>query len=92
MRLFKDENSVRETGQPRMDALGEKESVRSAVLLRLKRSPYRELRGIDCDFHEGVLSLRGRVPSFYLKQVAQTLITDVDRVVEINNRLEVFDT
>ncbi|MGO9115872.1 MAG: BON domain-containing protein [Thermoguttaceae bacterium] len=44
---------------------------------------------VACEFHEGVLALRGRVPSFYLKQMAQTLIRGLDGVGEINNRLEV---
>jgi osmotically-inducible protein OsmY len=56
---------------------------------RLRRSPYHAIRAITCEFHEGVLTLRGRVPSYYLKQVVQELIRTVDRVSEINNRVGV---
>jgi osmotically-inducible protein OsmY len=47
------------------------------------------LRLVSCDFHEGVLTLRGQVSSFYLKQVAQELIRRLDGAEEINNHLEV---
>ena len=63
--------------------------VEAEAQSRLRTSGYRPLHCISCDFHEGVLTLRGHVSTFHLKQVAQTLIRDVDGVGEINNRLEV---
>ena len=33
---------------------------------------------MSCEFGEGVLVLRGQVSTFYLKQVAQTLVREVD--------------
>ena len=56
---------------------------------RLRNSGYHELYFVLCDFHEGVLTLRGRVSSFYLKQVAQELIRRLDGVGEVNNHLVV---
>jgi osmotically-inducible protein OsmY len=56
---------------------------------RLRASSYPELRFVRCDFHEGVLTLRGRVPSFYTTQLAQTLAADVPGVEEVVNRIEV---
>jgi osmotically-inducible protein OsmY len=67
----------------------EKLLVQADAQSRLRTSGYHELHLISCAFHEGVLTLRGHVSSFHLKQVAQTLIRDVDGVGEINNRLEV---
>ena len=55
----------------------------------LRKSGYHELHLILRDFHEGVLTLRGRVSSFYLKQVARELIRRLDGAEEVNNRLEV---
>ena len=55
----------------------------------LRQSAYLELRGVDCDFSSGVLTLRGRVPSYHLKQLAQASVADVPGVVEIHNRVEV---
>lgn len=56
---------------------------------RLQDCPYQELRDILCDYHEGVLTLRGRVSSFYLKQMAQTVVAKLDGVDECVNRIEV---
>lgn len=67
----------------------EKRVVQAEAQLRLRKSGYPELRLIACVFHEGVLTLRGRVTTYYLKQMAQTLIRELESVGEINNRLEV---
>lgn len=56
---------------------------------RLRQSSYFALRYVACEYHEGVLILRGRVPSFYLSQIAQTLVRKVDGVELVVNRLEV---
>jgi osmotically-inducible protein OsmY len=69
--------------------LGEKEHMERQAAARLRRSPYSEVRSVACEFHEGLLRLRGRVSSFYLKQVAQTAVMDLDGVEEIHNHLEV---
>ncbi len=55
----------------------------------LRRSAYVELRNVSCDFSGGVLTLHGRVPTYYLKQLAQASVADVPGVVEIHNRVEV---
>ena len=67
----------------------EAQVVQAKAQSRLRKSGYHQLQHISCEFHEGVLTLRGRVSSFYLKQVAQTLINQLDGVGEVNNRLEV---
>ena len=67
----------------------EKQAVQADAQSRLRTSGYHELHLVLCEFHEGVLTLRGHVSSFHLKQVAQTLIRKLDGVGEINNRLEV---
>lgn len=66
-----------------------KPSVLAAATSRLRKSNYHELHLISCVFHEGVLTLRGRVSTFYLKQIAQTLIASLEGVERVNNRLEV---
>jgi osmotically-inducible protein OsmY len=68
----------------------ERQVVQAEAHSRLRNSGYHALRLVSCDFHEGVLTLRGQVPSFYLKQVAQELIRRLDGAEEINNRLEVI--
>ena len=55
----------------------------------LRRSSHSELRDVSCDFSGGVLTLRGHVPSYHLKQLAQASVADVPGVVEVHNRVEV---
>ena len=66
-------------------------AVQAEAHSRLRKSGYHELHLVSCDFHEGVLTLRGRVSSFYLKQIAQELIRRLKGVEEVNNRLEVAE-
>lgn len=58
---------------------------------RLRDSSHLFLRHVECDFHQGQLLLNGKVPSFYLKQLAQTLLQDVQGVERIDNRLAVVN-
>jgi len=66
-----------------------KEILEADARSKLRRSCYQQVQCVLCEFHEGVLTLRGRVPSYYLKQIAQTLVLKIDGVDEVNNRLEV---
>ncbi len=56
---------------------------------RLRHSEYLELRNVSCDFKDGVLTLRGRVPSYHLKQLAQSLLGELAGILKLNNQLEV---
>jgi osmotically-inducible protein OsmY len=56
---------------------------------QLEASPYSALQDICCEGHDGHLILRGRVPSFYLKQLAQELVRPIQGVRSVVNRLEV---
>jgi osmotically-inducible protein OsmY len=47
---------------------------------------------VSCHFHEGVLTLRGRVGSYYLKQVAQTLVRSLESVRQVSNQLMVISS
>jgi osmotically-inducible protein OsmY len=65
------------------------DGVISAAEARLRKSAYVELRRVSCEYHEGALTLRGRVSSYYLKQMAQSLVSELEGVLEINNQLDV---
>lgn len=56
---------------------------------RLRASSFVAIRGLTCDVHEGMLTLRGRLPNFYTKQMALSLLTDLEGVEEITDRVEV---
>ena len=56
---------------------------------RLAASGHSVLQQIELELVRGRLVLRGTVPSFYLKQLAQHAARRVPEVTEIDNRLEV---
>jgi osmotically-inducible protein OsmY len=56
---------------------------------RLRSSSYVSVQRLTCDVHEGMLTLRGRLPSFHTKQVALSLVAEVEGVEEIIDRVEV---
>lgn len=55
----------------------------------LQNSPYFLIRKVLCECRQGVLVLRGRLPSFYQKQVVQVAVANLEGVQEIVNRIEV---
>ncbi len=65
------------------------DGVAHSVTRLFRQSPYRRLGQLTCEHHEGVVIIRGRLPSFYLKQIAQTLASKVDGVEEIINKTDV---
>jgi hypothetical protein len=60
----------------------------SDALQMLARSPFIAIRSIRCEAHDGVLTLRGRVPSFYLKQIALATVRR-SQAREVHNEVEV---
>lgn len=56
---------------------------------RFRESTHPALRGVCCSFHEGVLTLRGRVSSFYQVQLALALATQTPGVEEVVNHIQV---
>ena len=55
----------------------------------LQASPYKVLAGVVCECGDGVLSLKGRLSSFYLKQHAQEAVAAVSGVIQVVNDIEV---
>lgn len=58
---------------------------------RLRRSSYPAHRRLRCSFHEGVLTLRGRLPCYYLRQLACVLVSDLEGVEELIDCMEVSE-
>jgi osmotically-inducible protein OsmY len=63
--------------------------IAELALDRLRHSRYLALRKIGCEASDGVLTLRGCVNSYYLKQIAQMSVADLDGVKGIVNEIEV---
>jgi BON domain len=55
----------------------------------LHDSPYYALQQLACSFEGGTLVIGGRVPSHYLKQLAQTAVQRVSGIQQIRNLIEV---
>lgn len=67
----------------------ERRRVELAAQEKLLQTSYPEIRHLICEFHEGILSLRGRVSSFYMKQQAQAALQGLAGVERVMNHLEV---
>ncbi|MFT4558928.1 MAG: osmotically-inducible protein OsmY [Porticoccaceae bacterium] len=63
--------------------------VLAEVKRRLGESPYSAIKQIQLEFYEGVLILRGKVPTFYTRQVALALAMTVDGVELVDDRISV---
>ena len=55
----------------------------------LRATGYGSLRGIEVTVHARLVILDGRVPSYYLKQVAQTTALAVPGACQVRNDLDV---
>jgi len=55
----------------------------------LRATGHASLRRLDVGVRDGVVVLRGRVPTYYLKQLAQEAVLRVKGINQLSNRLEV---
>jgi osmotically-inducible protein OsmY len=55
----------------------------------LHSNPYQAMKNVSCDYHDGVLVLRGCLPTYYLKQLAQQVVVGLEGVERIDNRIQV---
>jgi osmotically-inducible protein OsmY len=56
---------------------------------RILHQPHLTQQRIWCEFDQGRLFLRGQVPSFYFKQIAQEAVAGMEGVRQIVNEIEV---
>ena len=61
------------------------EQVQDAI----EQNPYLPRRELRCETNDGRVILRGRVRSFFEKQMAQETVRHIDGIVSIENCLEV---
>ena len=60
-----------------------------AVRERLQQSPYRALQSIGCNVHDRTVTLTGCVRSYFLKQMAQHLVGELEGIERVRNELSV---
>jgi osmotically-inducible protein OsmY len=65
------------------------QGIEEAATECLLKSPYHAVRKVFCQYDHGTLFLRGRLPSFHQKQVAQEAIARVEGVTQVINRIAV---
>lgn len=55
----------------------------------LRGSPFLALRRVSCEYCGGVLTLRGCLPTYYLKQLAQSSVVGIQGVEQVRNEIAV---
>ena len=63
--------------------------VAQAAKDKLRSNPHWPVRRVSCECDEGRLFLRGRLSSFFHKQLAQEAVANVDGVTQVINEIEV---
>jgi hypothetical protein len=88
--------SVYDFGQHTFFSMTGRSTVRSpfptpdeVICLAKTRLLDKQLPHVSCDYREGTLYLRGRLPSFYEKQMAQETVRNLDGVEIVINEIEV---
>jgi hypothetical protein len=65
-------------------------SLQAVAERALRSGPYPALKKLTCDYQGGVLILRGCLPSYYLKQIAQEVVAQqVEGVGRLDNQIQV---
>jgi hypothetical protein len=68
-------------------------SIEFQLKAEFEQSSYPSLHCVTCRLNDGVLTLRGRVPSYYEKQLAQVLVhRRLNDTVVVRNHVEVIPT
>lgn len=64
-------------------------SIEASVAERLRASGYLVLEDIACEVRDDAAVLTGRLPSHYLRQVAQAIVAEVEGVGRVVNLIRV---
>ena len=71
------------------DNLPEAKKIAETAKHRILHRPHLTHQRLWCEFKEGQLFIRGQVPSFYLKQLAQEAVVGIEGVRQVVNEIEV---
>ncbi len=70
---------------------GPNAGILQSIDRRLRESSYYYLRTISTAYEAGVVTLRGRVPTFYLKQTVQAIVEKIEGVEQVVNLVDVVN-
>jgi hypothetical protein len=65
------------------------ECLAAAAVAQLRSSGHRPLSSLRCEVRHGVIFLSGVLPTYYLKQMAQSLLLRLEQVRGVRNLVEV---
>lgn len=65
------------------------EDLCQRVERRVRSNGVTALRGVTCELHQGNLTLRGQVPTYYLKQLAQATASQIEGAEQLVNAIAV---
>ena len=65
-------------------------SINELAERRLRSNSHLALKGVSCENLDGVLFLRGRLPTYYLKQLAQEAVVGLAGVQRIDKQIRVI--
>jgi osmotically-inducible protein OsmY len=71
------------------DNLSEAKKLAGLAKQRILQQPHLRMQRIWCECDDGCLFLRGQVPSFYFKQLAQEAVVGMEGVRQVVNEIEV---
>jgi hypothetical protein len=83
------------TWSPSGDVLPECDQVPGLAELaesRLRCNSYLALKNVSCEYQQGRLILRGLLPTYYLKQLAQEVVARIDGAIQVVNEINVLDS
>lgn len=65
------------------------QTIHASIQEALNRSGYGELRGVDLDCEGNSVTISGCLPTFYLKQLVQSIALAAPGVEQVNNNVHV---
>jgi osmotically-inducible protein OsmY len=72
-----------------LDKVRDQRNVEEDVKVALQQSGYASIRNVEYELDGDELTLFGRVPSYYMKQIANTTVHKIEGVSIVYNLLEV---
>lgn len=81
--------SMKATGFPCSEQYAFARGLEVAAARCLGECGYPALRRVACEYRDGTITLRGRVPSYFLKQLAQSVVRHCAGVKRVENCLQV---
>lgn len=71
--------------------MSQEERVETTATEKLRTTSHRLQRSVSCRYRDGALRLDGMAPSFFLKQMTQSLLQGIDGVMRVDNALVVVN-